>query len=702
MTVRTSSQNIPRLPRSGSAGLGRQGGPSAHRPGLLGLLALSLSTGCASGELEHSGKSPGDHAPGLARFSSCSDMRAYMVDAWTETLVQSRYGGGYGWATDDVALEDGSAGGESGAPEGPSDWSETNVQEAGVDEPDIVKTDGDHIYVVHQDRLTVLQSWPAADTAVLGSVDLPGAPISMFLEGDRAVVFSYDWQWDGFYEGYGYGDTLLMSVVDVSDRTRPEVTREVRLEGYLADARMVDGHVYTVIQSWTEMPHELWDLAWQRHVGLPEWRSSWSEARLREMRQRARSIFRPLVSEAVAAIPVADLLPAMADGLPGEEPDASPLLACTDVYRPHHTSSPNTLSMVHLELGTEGAVSATGLMADGWEVYASQDHLVVSQASWAWWWGEDAPDVTTHLHQFSLEGDASVYEGSGAVPGWLLNNYSLSEHDGHLRVATSDAGWWGTEDDAPPANNVFVLENTGSSLDVVGRVRGIAPGETIQSARFMGDKGYLVTFEQIDPLFTLDLSDPTDPRVVGELKVPGFSTYLHPFGDDHILSVGYDGTMEGEITGMAVNLFDISNFAEPVLADQLTFASDDWSWSEALWDAHAFTFHRGVLSLPLYTYGWDAATGEYDDFSGMLVVDVDADTGLHELGRVDHADLVAESRCVYDLDRAVPCDDDWWYAQLRRSVVIEDNLYSISDYGVKVTALEDPSTEHATVLFWPL
>ncbi len=690
MPVRTSSHILPRVRSFGV-------------PASVALLGLSA----CNTDPKNSGRSPYDHSPGLSRFASCDDMRDYMVDAWTESLVQARYGDGGGGAPQHGAME---GGGEAdmasdGGGGAPRDYSQTNVQEAGVDEPDIVKTDGEHIYVVHFDQLTILDSWPAEDTAVVGSVSLPGYPMSMFIDGDHALIYSYDWEYSGFYEGYGYGDTMLLTIVDVSDRSQPEVVREVRLEGGMADARMLDGDVYTVIRSWVQMPDRLWELAWDRYPGLPQYSWRWSESRVRELRQRAREEFRPKVKRVLDGIPTEELLPAFSDSLPGEDAPAQTLLGCTDLYRPNHLSSPNILSVVHLDLGSDtledGAdVSATGLMADGWEVYASEDHLVVSQASWSWWWNDRDPEVTTHLHQFALGGEDTVYEASGAVPGWLLNNYSLSEYDEHLRVATSDAGWWDSDDE--PANNVFVLKNRSGKLDVVGAVRGIAPNETIQSARFMGKKGYLVTYEQIDPLFTLDLSDPTDPRVVGELKLPGFSTYLHPVDDNHLLGVGYDGTWEGELTGMAIHLFDLTDFADPKVQSSITLSSDDWSWSEALWDFHAFTLHRGVLSLPLYTYSYDSSTGNWEDFSGMLVVDVDTEAGLTELGRVNHADLVAESRCVYDWDRGAPCADDWWYAQMRRSVVIEDNLFSISDYGVKVTDLTDPTTVHARVLFWPL
>lgn len=647
-----------------------------------------------------------DTGPNLSRFASCDDMRAYMADAWTESLVSAMYGGGYG--VDVAVAEDGAStsasGGDDGGADGPTEWSETNTQEADVDEADMVKTDGEYIYVVQRGTFTVVDAWPAEESAVVGTLDIPGEPYSMFVAGDRALVYSYDYGYRGFEGGYGYADTTLMLVLDISDRAHPEITREIRLEGWMTSARMVDNDVYTVVNAWTSMPDVLWSLAWNNRLGLPQMDYRWTEAQVALARNRARNTLRPLVEEVLAGIPTDELLPAYTDGAPDSMPDAQPLLACTDIYRPNAVSNPNTLSVVHVNLGNDdSAVSATGLMADGWTVYGSKDHLVVAQSSSSWWWGYDDPEVVTHLHQFVLEGENTVYEMSGVIPGWLLNQFSMSEFEGSLRVATTDFGWWGTaESEGPPANNVFVLQASEDQLSIVGAVRGIAPGETIQSARFLGKKGYVVTYEQTDPLFTLDLSDPTTPTLVGELVMPGFSTYLHPLGDDHLVGVGFAGTMDGAITGLAVSLFDVSNFAAPALADQFTMESDDWSYSEALYDHHAFTLFNGVLSMPAYTWDWDAATGDYTGFSGMLVLQVDTSEGLSELGRIDHSTLVERSTCIYDSSRSGPCSSDWWYASMRRSVVVDDNLYSISDYGVVVTPVSSPAEPVAEVLFYPL
>jgi len=308
----------------------------------------------------------------------------------------------------------------------------------------------------------------------------------------------------------------------------------------------------------------------------------------------------------------------------------------------------------------------------------------------------------------------------------------MDEHEGNLRVATTDWNSWGwgegdvatgtdggtaeagsgSTDPAPPpteteptepGSNVFVLAQQGADLVTVGEVRGIAPGEQIYAARFMGDTGYVVTFRQTDPLFVLDLSEASSPTVVGELHVNGYSSYLHPMEDGYLLAVGMDGEADGTINGFAVSLFDVRDPTAPARVDQLTVSSDNWSWSESLWDHHAFTFHDGVLSVPIYTYDYDDATGAWDGFSGMLVAGVDT-AGVTELGRVDHADLVGDSECLWDAEEwgYDPCADSYWYANMRRSVVIDGNLYSISDYGVKVTDQDDPATEVARVLFRPL
>ncbi len=690
---------------------------------------IALLTACNTG----TEPKPIDAGDGisLARFESCESLQDYVVDSWTEELVQSRYGWyGGGW----LAEGDAEAGGDDGGGGGdsPTDWSDTNVQEEGVDEPDMVKTDGDYMYIAHGRVLDIVDSWPAEDAELVSRVDIGGTPSGLFLEGDKALVISQVWQYDydeggdkdepehpegdreSYQEGTGevpawddgtdayYRYSTRLTVVDVSDRAEPVVVREIDLEGYYSDARRIGDDVYVVSNTWASMPNELWEIAWSDD--WPELDYDAEEAEREAIMSLMRTAIRPQVEAVVGDMSLARLLPEMASD--GGAPEL--LSDCTDIYHPPEDSSPSVLSLTHVDLGDDGqSISSVGLMADGWEVYASEDHLYVAQTSWWWWgwWDDMDNELSTVIHRFDLEAGESTYSASGKVPGWLLNSYSMGEHEGYLRVATTDLGWWG-ETETEPANRVVVLEEQDGVLETVGEVDGIAPNEQIYSCRFMGDVGYMVTFERVDPLFTLDLSDPTDPSVIGELKVTGYSSYLHPAGEDHLLSVGMEADEDGWTTGFAVSLFDISDLSDPTLADRIVVESDDWSYSESLWDPHAFTYHRDTLAVPLYTYDYDDGSGEWDDFSGLMVVDTDLEGGaLTEIGRVDHDDIADATECP-TLDSG---EDDWYddcydgggYSWMRRSVVIEDWLYSVSNMGIAVSPLTEPDNVVAEVVFYP-
>jgi hypothetical protein len=632
---------------------------------------------------------PGD--PGLTRFADCGELRVYAADVVTEALLDSRYG--WGWWRGMPEFDTGNGG-------GPSDFTTTNVQEAGVDEIDLVKTDGLYLYIAQDRALQIVRSWPVPDAELLSTVELSGWIQGLFLKGDQVVVFhSRDWDDD-----LPYGTRI--SVFDVSDRSAPALTRTIDLEGWLADGRLIDGDVYFVVNHYLDIPREAWALL-DGGLDLPEIDGSRSgsagfDAYVDRQRAKARAILRPEVERVIAGMDLAGFLPSWRDARGADPGEVTLMHACSDIYRPTGIGRHGALSVVNLDL-EDGTLTATGLLSNGWQLYASRDSLYVSQSS-HWWWGWGARAPETHIHKFALSATAEPrYVASGAVAGYAYDQFAFSEHAGHLRVATSEVDWWWGWDDgeARPGNNVFVLrDDAAGALQVVGSVRDIAPGERIFATRYLGDRAYMVTFELVDPLFTLDLSDPTDPRVVGELKIPGFSSYLHPLAEGHLLAVGMDGDDEGRIRGLAFSVFDVRDPADPKRARYLTVGDSEWSWSEALWDHHAFTYHRDVLSVPMYEW---RSTGEGSWFSG--VISVRATTAeLTTIGRVDHRDLVRDSECLwarwYDYDEAV-CDGDYWYASVRRTVYIEDNLFSLSNYGVKVTDLNDPTIERARVLFYP-
>jgi uncharacterized secreted protein with C-terminal beta-propeller domain len=615
----------------------------------------------------------------LQALKSCDEVRTYLIDVAVERVLEYRYG--YWWFMVPWAgAEDGRE-----VSDVPSDFTTTNTQEQGVDELDIVKTNGTHLYAAEGDRLHVLRSWPADSTSELATVEAPDYTSGLFLRGDRVLVVSHGWSGVSDY-WFESGGTRL-ELLDVSDPSSPAVLRTIDVEGWLVDARLIDGDLYAVLRSYIDLPSELWDLASREDIGLPDLPWDATDLERERVLAEARAIFKPYVNEIMGRYPLEEMLPRLRDDTPFG-PDAAPrqLLDCGSIYRPAQTSDWSILSVLHLDLDDGGPVTATGLIAEGWTVYASRSNLYVAQTSdsWSWWWGWAPAEMTTVIHKFELEPSAPEpvqYVASGDVKGWILDQFSMSEYEGHLRVAATEFDWWwGATPDTEPASSVSVLEDDDlGNLREVGHVGGLGPGERIFAVRFMGSKGYVVTFEQIDPLYTLDLSEPAQPKVIGALEVTGFSSYLHPIGDDWLLAVGQEADEEGRVIGLAVSIFDVRDFADPKLTHRYLIESEDdtWSWSEALHDHHAFTYHRGVLSIPAYI------SGEQERFSGLLVLAVDPEDGIHELGRIDHQDLSSP-------------DGRAW---MRRSVYIEDAIYSLSSAGVKVNSLDNPEVELAKVPF---
>ena len=616
----------------------------------------------------------GDPESELSHFQSCAAMKDHLTDSFLH-----QYGGYRSWGIEDTAEAGGDTASSSSSP---SDYSTTNNQEAGVDEPDMVKTDGEYIYLSSDDELRIVSSWPVEDSKEVGRVALSGRSEKIFLQGDRILAYSSE-----YLEREGrWTPQTVVDVIDVSDRERPTVVSTRSIDGQFISARRIGSDVYTVTQQNIGLPSEvysdIWDALSDTNTYVP-----WdAPAIVRETARRTiHSKVRPVIEEAMAAIPVSDFLPSVTD----EDGSREPIADCTDILYSDEISAPGMTLVSHIDLDKEDLIvsgDATAVMAGSTTVYSSQRALYVAQSSFSWWDGFSSIDQITRLHQFTLDGPKTKYTASGQVDGYLHNQFSMSEHEGLLRVATtSQDWWWGTDsEDSDEGNNIFVLDAENPQMPIIGALRGLAPGEQIYATRFQADRAFMVTFVQIDPLFTIDLSRPTDPRAVGELKIPGYSAYLQAIGDDHVLGVGMDGDWDGGLNGVAVSLFDVSDFASPTQQDQITLECD-YSWSEALWDHHAILVHNDTVAVPAYGYSW---SGDYESTSGLLVASIDTDTGLTQTGFVDHSALAKE---------VFGSDTESYMPQMRRSLMIEDNLFSISDVGIMVSSLETPELPIASV-----
>jgi hypothetical protein len=374
--------------------------------------------------------------------------------------------------------------------------------------------------------------------------------------------------------------------------------------------------------------------------------------------------------ELVATAPIEAWLPRYeltdADGATSE----GRLVACDRVSHPEHHSATSMLSVLTFDFpGDLGTGDAVTIMADGDTVYGTGGSLYVADDHHLRPMTRFAPDtpVSTAIHQFDVSQPGPPrHVASGSVAGTLLNQYSLSEHQGHLRVATTSADAPGIPEQAPATqSSVTVLKRDGATLVEVGRLDGLGLGERIHSVRFVGPVGYVVTFRQVDPLYTLDLSDPARPRKVGELKITGYSAYLHPAGDGKLIGVGQEATEQGRVTGTQVSLFDVSDPAAPtkVAGHHLPGAS-----SEVEFDPHAFLYWpaRDLVVLPVTGSG--AAGREVQATGGLLVLRL-GDGAFSALGTVRH-------------------DGSAYDPGIRRALVIGDDLWTVSAVGVQVSRID--------------
>lgn len=672
---------------------------------ILGLAAAMFLSACGGG-----GGSSNDPDPAASQATplsqlrlksfqtGCADWIPEVADALTEEFLQ-----GYACFTDapcpvfiDVGL---AAPGEPepvGAPaedalNTPDRVSETNVQESGVDEADIVKIDSaGRLYVLSSAGLSIVTAFPPQALGAQNPVTLDLAAGAdgfnageLFLDeaSGRAVVLG-----SRFADGRAYAVTVF---VDVSNPLDPVETGRIEVEGYGLEARRIGQRVHRV--SRYDVPRPPW--LYESGSALAELRSDYFSAQSRSDQgaaDRIKQDVRATIGDRLQDEGVTGLLPELASQSAGSARIAAPL-NCASLSAPEVTTGLGMAVIDSFDLdGSDRGSSA--VINNAYTVYASAQNLYLAQSSFGWFFAP-LQDEETVIYRLQLsENGAAQYRGLGKVPGSLLNRFALSEHEDHLRVATTESAFAAGRDQS--LNHLWVLDAGGTDLPTVASVQGFAPGERIQGARFLGERGYVVTFRQIDPLFAFDLADPRAPRIASELKIPGFSSYLAPLGEDYLLTVGRDGTDEGLNGAVAVQLFDVRNLNEVQQIANLAPAVGEagYSYSSAEYDPHAFGYFAdagdtatpGTLSIPLVSYGaTDAAR-----FTGFLVLRVDpaAERPLLETGRIDHDAFLGGGSCAPFADDA-GCRFAYESSDPRRSLFAQDGertvLYTVSALGIR-------------------
>lgn len=437
--------------------------------------------------------------------------------------------------------------------------SKTNVQVSGVDELDTMKTDGELLYIASSAGVSVVKATPAeslSNVSALSIADLTGSDEvygyvqGLFINGGMLAVvvnvydvdtsdmpdsapFNFSYYWVAY-------ESVTCCLVDMTDPYLPQVMNRYSISGYYVGARMIDDNVYLIGQD------NIWTMG---EISLPQ---------------------------------------------VGVDDDMKDIDATNIHFDPRSDDAGYFLNILALDLATFENNFTSILTGYSSVLYVSQANMYLTYTSNAntlsdiGSFADDA--IVTTVFRLSIDGIEVIPCATGYVEGHPINQFSLDEFDGILRMAVN-TGW------SDGDNRVYTLDQ---DLNLIGSLIGIAPGETLQSSRFLGTTLYLVTYFVTDPLFVIDLSDPNSPEVVGELLVPGFSTYLHPCSDDLIAGIGQDNWT------LKVSLFNVSDPASPAEVD--TIMAPLYAWSEALWDHKAVLFDERDDTLFIPVFGWDAET----------------------------------------------------------------------------------------------
>ncbi|HEY6907938.1 MAG TPA: beta-propeller domain-containing protein [Myxococcales bacterium] len=650
----------------------------------------------------------------LTRASSCGELTQTVQD----TAVRQMRSQMDAWKDQTGGILTGTGDAPAASPAAaPASYTTTNTQVEGVDEADFVKNDGTRILVLSGHTLFSAKSWPPQDLAVAGKLEIEGWPLSMFLEGNQVVVFSAVPAAGAFQPvdstcvanllpcPGGGASTTKITVVDVSDLAAPAVRSETYLPGYSAGARRVGTSVRLVLSDSVRWPADVrWMPPYDR--SLYQDRSKLADA-ISALEDRNEAIIR--------ATPVEKWFP------PGQRKLADGTLIdvayrCGDFYLSNAPERLGLVTVATLDLARlDAGVSRSSIVGEPGTIYATRDHLYLASQHW-WWWGVSGQRDYTYVHEFDIGDPATAaYLGSGGVEGHVGDQFAMDEHQGALRVATTTARY---EEDA---NNPHWLRTVSStrlsvlapdgkgSLSLVGEIAPIVDGERLMSTRFIGDKGYAVTFRNVDPLVTLDLADPAHPRKVAELTLTGFSSYLQPIDDDHLLAIGVElpldpqGHPDFNRRAVELSLFDVSDLANPRRTAQ-ALVGTAWAWSEALWDHHAFNWYRpdpakpGLLAIPFSDWIQPtAAQPWWSSFvSDVRVFSVDPAGSIAAAGSLGMSDVYIQQGTG---------NWTWWYRPwVRRSVMATDQggstfVYAVSDAGVRVAPLSNLAAPLGTALF---
>ncbi len=505
---------------------------------------------------------------------------------------------------------------ESATQQKETDYSKTNVQVEGVDEADIVKTDGKYIYYVQNLKVYVIDTENLSNVSTIDyeKDDENFSPREIYINDDKLIVIGNEYKYNYSSRNYpnaiydtarapeGNREFAKAIVYDLNNKEKPKKTREVAIDGYYNTSRMIGDNIYFISE---------------------------------------KSIY---YYDEIKNIDDNELLPLVKDSASDEKETT---INCTDIVYFRNTRNYTYTLVAGFNVNERIKANVETFFGANGDVYASSENLYITQTEY----NDNYTSEESLIYKFNLKDSDIILQCKGSVKGDLNNQFSMDEYRGNLRIATTSYGYTGSK------NQLYVLDE---NLNEIGKLEGLAKGERIYSVRFVERVAYIVTFKEIDPLLVVDLSDPRNPVLEGKLKIPGYSSYLHPYDETHIIGIGYNtetnkygGTTTSTIK---MSMFDVSDLSDPKEMFNVSIG-DGYSYSEIINNHKALFYNKekNLIGFPVSSNGED-----WKDRKNIVAIyKIDLEKGFEK-----YADIVRESN---------------YKTNVNRMIYIGDILYTLSD-----------------------
>lgn len=554
------------------------------------------------------------------------------------------------------------------------DYSKTNIQVKDVDEPDIVKTDGTYLYILSNSKIYIVKAYPAENAKVLSIITFEDdANVhNFFININRLIVFGASYRYPAEFEEkknkseyfpyYWSISTTIIDIYDLANKEDPKPLKEIELDGSFFNARMIGDYIYIITSEYTR--NFYYNIDGNKTINLPEIRVN----------------------------------------------DQKRCISLEDIYYINDTKKVDSMThIISIDIYGSTIDQKNFLLGSSQNMFVSNNNIYLACQEYGYynlfWESKYCCEQATIVHKISIDNGEIFYKAKGTVPGYTLNQFSMDEHNGFFRIATQIWDY-----DSGSNTNLYILDE---NMNLTSKIEGIAPGERMHSARFIGNKAYLVTFKKVDPFFTLDLSDPYDAKIIGELKIPGYSDYLHPYDENHIIGIGKDTVEPQEeyswtrdfawYQGLKIALFDVSDLENPKEISKVIIG-DRGTDTPVLYDHKSFLFdkERELLVLPVSLYeisdydktqnnGYTGSIYGTFKFQGAFVYKINPENGFEFIGKITHINETENPNDYY-----YRCHS--YSSHITRTLFIDDILYTISNDFIKMNNLDDLSEINSIIL----